>query len=1004
MASSSTWTWNQNKMFENLLVTYEKDPREFQKIANIMGKTKEEMKNHYQKLVTDVTAIEAGKVPLPNYEDNEANKREQVKRRLPAQMIEKPLALSRGRTSRLDYGMRGNLVLGFPSISLVTVSGQSGTLVGQVFAYNRGYGRRFPSTKIDLFAFISHSNPTKVRIGEKEPAKKEVKLLALIECRTVLLNPLVSAASRDSGDSIEKTKKKQKRKVVGDASGSTFPPKRLMEDHHAAASNTRGKSLVTIRDLFSDGSSVPTGVMKPPTLIFVPPTLDDRPTYFVSRLNLWTCPPSLMYVVSSNDSHHSGSCFEVKSFARSPTVDVPVTTVFVTTTITVNASDVPPPIIRVVLKNLEIFGDSSAASGAYADAVEAEAAEAIYVRGQISAIKAANAAKGNELRDMKERKFAELASFAAQVTQLTFDLSGFQLSHNELSSKDDLRAGVDHGKSKKDLFVIKAYDPSAEAKYVKVMNALGTIDFSLLSELKSKKYAIIVDLIDSLRLKRPLAEIPRAEDLQPSPKKLRLPIHRKGEIMEKRLSLTDVMVPLAEPLSSRSLIGEASTFATPATSKPITTLSMTFASSDVVHPLSISNDQVLHDKDPHAVTFEKEGLDTSSESLGLPMLPLRSISLHALFPNDSMTSYGPSYLGKYTILVVCQIVHCASDLSFLTAVCLIRQRDKMLLMQAQENGVALDEEKLLFIACGQDNVDDDVDEQPVQDLALNMDNTMFMANLSPADPVYDEAGSSYDSDILSEGIQKALINEIKEMNEVFDQMEAEVDQHAVDKKCDEIERKNLLIENKNLIVKCLSKEVFFIVTNSELTVSRFTKMPDAHTVVQARCLKLEAELSKLNDKIQKDDHHELAKCFSNLEETRSEAARTLDFRALDFHITQLTTKVTVLQEQNELFRVENAKIKQHYKELYDSMQITRAKHIDQTTALNNREVHPDYLKHLKESVATLREIVEEAQAVRPLDRSLASACHYTKHSQELLEYAVGTCSKDFNKRDNKHAF
>ncbi|GKA65182.1 hypothetical protein Tco_0764889 [Tanacetum coccineum] len=91
---------------------------------------------------------------------------------------------------------------------------------------------------------------------------------------------------------------------------------------------------------------------------------------------------------------------------------------------------------------------------------------------------------------------------------------------------------------------------------------------------------------------------------------------------------------------------------------------------------------------------------------------------------------------------------------------------------AQENGVPLDEEQLLFIACGQDNaIDEDVDEQPVQDLALNVDNvfqaddcdafdsdvdeapmahTMFMANLSSANPVYDEAGPSYDSDILYE--------------------------------------------------------------------------------------------------------------------------------------------------------------------------------------------------------------------------------------------------------------
>nr|GEV21946.1 retrovirus-related Pol polyprotein from transposon TNT 1-94 [Tanacetum cinerariifolium] len=100
-------------------------------------------------------------------------------------------------------------------------------------------------------------------------------------------------------------------------------------------------------------------------------------------------------------------------------------------------------------------------------------------------------------------------------------------------------------------------------------------------------------------------------------------------------------------------------------------------------------------------------------------------------------------------------------------------KDKMLLMQAQENGVALDEEQLLFIAGGQDNaVDEDMDEQPVQDLALNVDNvfqaddcnafdydvdeaptaqTLFMANLSSADPIYDEADPSYDSDVLSEG-------------------------------------------------------------------------------------------------------------------------------------------------------------------------------------------------------------------------------------------------------------
>ncbi|GJX47384.1 retrovirus-related pol polyprotein from transposon TNT 1-94 [Tanacetum coccineum] len=70
---------------------------------------------------------------------------------------------------------------------------------------------------------------------------------------------------------------------------------------------------------------------------------------------------------------------------------------------------------------------------------------------------------------------------------------------------------------------------------------------------------------------------------------------------------------------------------------------------------------------------------------------------------------------------------------------------------------------------------------------------------------------------------------------------------------------------------------------------------------------------------------------------------------------------------------------------------------------NNREVALDYLQiPFKESVETLCEIIEEAKVERPLDSSLAFACLYTKHSQELLEYVIGTCPKDFNPQDKKH--
>nr|GEW87016.1 hypothetical protein [Tanacetum cinerariifolium] len=67
--------------------------------------------------------------------------------------------------------------------------------------------------------------------------------------------------------------------------------------------------------------------------------------------------------------------------------------------------------------------------------------------------------------------------------------------------------------------------------------------------------------------------------------------------------------------------------------------------------------------------------------------------------------------------------------------------EKMLLMQAQENKAALDEEQLLFITGGQDNIVDE-DAPTAQ--------TMFMVNLTSADPVYDKASPSYDSDIQSD--------------------------------------------------------------------------------------------------------------------------------------------------------------------------------------------------------------------------------------------------------------
>ncbi|GJT07717.1 integrase, catalytic region, zinc finger, CCHC-type containing protein [Tanacetum coccineum] len=282
----------------------------------------------------------------------------------------------------------------------------------------------------------------------------------------------------------------------------------------------------------------------------------------------------------------------------------------------------------------------------------------------------------------------------------------------------------------------------------------------------------------------------------------------------------------------------------------------------------------------------------------------------------------------------------------------------------------------------------------------------------------------------------------------------------------------------SLIADCLSNELLYSVMNNVNTVSRFFKLHDAYIVEQACCLELEAEIFKLKHNIQKDDHSQMIKHFYNLEidllnfqlkyqnlkkrfginksqpsqdtpefdtvfeinkmkaflqgknnvirklkekfsqmnKRRSEANHILDFKALDFQNTELTKKVTALQEQNMLFRAENEKVKQHYKELYDSIKITHAKTIEKTASLLTKNeklkaqlkgrmqcVPMPPVKSKVLSPKTLREIVEEARIEKPLDNALENACFYTKISQELLEYVIGTCPKEFNKRDKKVA-
>ncbi|GJU26429.1 hypothetical protein Tco_1165050 [Tanacetum coccineum] len=232
------------------------------------------------------------------------------------------------------------------------------------------------------------------------------------------------------------------------------------------------------------------------------------------------------------------------------------------------------------------------------------------------------------------------------------------------------------------------------------------------------------------------------------------------------------------------------------------------------------------------------------------------------------------------------------------------------------------------------------------------------------------------------GVQTALFKEVKVMEEIFDQMSDEVDQNVVDKQCVEIVKKNLLIENENLIANCLSNQLLFDVEKS-------------------RCLDLEAEMSKIQEK--DNVIRDLKVLVSNVNGRSCEPYNAND--------------VTDLLEQNEHLRAEIEKIEDLKAQLEGNLKVAARSSV-KTKVLapgmyaidvepipprlkNNRNAHLTYINHLKESVEIVREIVEEARVVKPLDNVLNYACQYTKLSQELVEYVIGTCPKEFTERDSK---
>ncbi|GJX38363.1 hypothetical protein Tco_0251666 [Tanacetum coccineum] len=247
---------------------------------------------------------------------------------------------------------------------------------------------------------------------------------------------------------------------------------------------------------------------------------------------------------------------------------------------------------------------------------------------------------------------------------------------------------------------------------------------------------------------------------------------------------------------------------------------------------------------------------------------------------------------------------------------------------------------------------------------------------------------------------KDLLNEITEVQIVFDQMEVAVQQYSVDKQCLEIAKKEIILENDRLLQKIMSQDILLIVMNSMSLNNDSMNMEMQECESCEKCLNLNAELSK-----SKQAYNDFLKNYSQLEKhcISLEASMQLQqevFQNDESCVNQNADTIQSLRENTKEENVNHDKcdLEPINKELENSVAkllsenerlFNEINHVKQV--IENKDVHIDYLRHTQEQANTLRELAKQAKAKQPLDRELDFAYKYAIRIQELLVYVQDTC-------------
>ncbi|GKA19233.1 hypothetical protein Tco_0699148 [Tanacetum coccineum] len=160
----------------------------------------------------------------------------------------------------------------------------------------------------------------------------------------------------------------------------------------------------------------------------------------------------------------------------------------------------------------------------------------------------------------------------------------------EKGMQDGLFARIIHGAEGRNLTDVAAYNPYAEVDYISTLQHLQSVNFSLITELRSNKDVRVEMIMNLFHLEDTLADRLGLTESQPHVDQLMVPIHHSPDqhvIGASALSLS------LDPLSATVLPGmEGTSDVIPATVDTTMTLSVTFSSVGTVTPISVDDYEV----------------------------------------------------------------------------------------------------------------------------------------------------------------------------------------------------------------------------------------------------------------------------------------------------------------------------------------------------------------------------------------------------------------------------